>query len=227
MKIWLLEDDPAQAELLTTWLEEADHQVTHFDRGGNLVADLEQGGEQGDFDLLILDWELPDTTGIEVLNHVRTKIHWHVPTLFVTQREAESDIVHALANGADDYMVKQISKGEFLARINALGRRLANEELDFEIGPYIFKPQTQSVVLDGQVCDITAKDFELAWYMFRHAGRLLSREQLLRDVWGVSGLNTRTVDVHVSRIRKSLSISPERGFRIKTIYQHGYRLEEI
>ena len=64
-------------------------------------------------------------------------------------------------------------------------------------------------------------------YLFQHLGRLLSRDQLLRDVWGVSGLNTRTVDVHVSRIRKRMAISPDNGYRIKTIYQHGYRLEQI
>ena len=223
MQIWLLEDDPAQAALVTGWLEEAGHTVQHFATGKTLLDELEQGR----FDLIILDWELPDASGIEVLNVIRTRLSWHVPILFVTQRDSENDIVNALANGADDYMVKQISQPEFVARVQALGRRLANEELDFEVGPYRFKPQSQTVELDGTACDLTAKDFELAWYLFRHIGRLLSREQLLRDVWGVSGLNTRTVDVHMSRIRKGLSITPERGYRIKTIYQHGYRLEEV
>lgn len=223
MNIWLLEDDPAQAELLCGWLTDAQHNVTHFANGADITASL----EQGDYDLLILDWELPDTTGVEVLAQVRAKISWHVPVLFVTQRDAEADIVNALSNGADDYIVKQISQGEFMARVQALGRRLANEELDFSVGPYTFRPQSQEVLLDDNVCELTAKDFDLAWYLFRHMGRLLSRDQLLKDVWGVSGLNTRTVDVHVSRIRKSLSITPERGYRIKTIYQHGYRLEEV
>ncbi len=223
MNIWLLEDDPAQAELLSHWLVEAGHVVTHYGTGAAIKDELGRGG----FDLLILDWELPDTSGIEVLAEVRANVSWHVPVLFVTQRDAEADIVGALSNGADDYMVKQISQPEFIARVHALGRRLANEELDFAIGPYTFKPQSQEVLLDGERCDLTAKDFELAWYLFRHIGRLLSREQLLKDVWGVSGLNTRTVDVHVSRIRKRLAISPERGYRIKTIYQHGYRLEEV
>ena len=223
MNIWLLEDDPAQANMLTGWLENAGHEVTHFDRGKSIVCRIGKGG----FDLIILDWELPDTTGIEVLASIRSRVSWHVPVLFVTQREAETDIVSALANGADDYMVKQISEPEFLARVDALGRRLASEELDFEIGPYLFKPQSQTASLNGEPCELTAKDFDLAWYMFRHIGRLLSREQLLRDVWGVSGLNTRTVDVHVSRIRKRMSIAPENGYRIKTIYQHGYRLEEL
>ena len=225
MDIWLLEDDPAQAQMLIGWLQDAGHSITHFPRGTEIIEAL--AASPGHFDLIILDWELPDTTGMAVLSEIRSKVSWHVPVLFVTQREAETDIVSALASGADDYMVKQISQAEFIARVDALGRRLANQELDFDIGPYNFKPQSQTVLLNGQPCDLTAKDFDLAWYMFRHQGRLLSREQLLRDVWGVSGLNTRTVDVHVSRIRKRLNIVPEQGFRIKTIYQHGYRLEQL
>lgn len=223
MKIWLLEDDPAQAKLVQDWLREGQHEVTHFERGEALLEAL----PSGEFELFILDWELPDLSGLDVLSRIREQVSWHVPVLFATQREAETDIVTALDNGADDYMIKQISKPEFLARVTALGRRLANEELEFNIGDYRFLPQSQQVLLDGQPCELTAKDFELAWYMFRHVGRLLSRDQLLKDVWGVTGLNTRTVDVHVSRVRKRLQITPERGYRIRTIYQHGYRLEEV
>ena len=207
MKIWLLEDDPAQAQLLLDWLRSASHEVRHFNRAEDIKHALEEGG----FDLLILDWELPDSTGIDVLGAVRGTVSWHVPVLFVTQRETETDIVTALANGADDYMVKQISKAEFLARVEALGRRLANEELEFDVGPYRFMPQSQSIELDGEPCELTAKDFELAWYLFRHIGRLLSREQLLKDVWGVEGLNTRTVDVHVSRVSKTSENQPRAG----------------
>ena len=223
MLIWLLEDDPAQADLLSGWLTEAGHEIQHFDRG-ELILDALPDGK---FDLIILDWELPDTIGTEVLQVIRKTIPWHVPVLFVTQREAESDIVSALSLGADDYMIKQISQAEFLARVTALGRRLASEEQTVEIGPYVFQPTSKSVLLKGESCELTAKDFDLAWYLFRHFDRLLSRDQLLKDVWGVSGLNTRTVDVHVSRVRKRLQITPEQGYRIKTIYQHGYRLEEL
>ena len=106
MLIWLLEDDPAQAELLTGWLSGAGHEVQHFDRGELILEAL----PDGKFDLIILDWELPDTVGTEVLQVIRKSIAWHVPILFVTQREAESDIVTALSLGADDYMVKQISQ---------------------------------------------------------------------------------------------------------------------
>lgn len=223
MNIWLLEDDLAQAQLLIDWLSEAGHAVTHFERGQAIIDALPDDS----FNLIILDWELPDVNGPEVLAAIRQSVSWHVPVLFATQRESESDIVAALAQGADDYMVKQVSRAELLARVTALGRRLASEELEFTVGPYRFLPQSQSIEMNGEACDLTAKDFELAWYMFRHIGRLLSREQLLKDVWGVSGLNTRTVDVHISRVRKRLQVNPENGYRIRTIYQHGYRLEEV
>ena len=223
MHISLLEDDAAQAAMVTRWLVNAGHEVKHFDTGGQFVESL----TDGQVDLLILDWELPDISGVEVLQKAREKIHWHVPILFVTQRDAEADIVRALGLGADDYMVKNISEGEFLARVSSLGRRLATEELEFSIGPYKFFTATQRVTVNGEEVKLTAKDFELAHYMFRNVGRLLSREQLLHDVWNVTGVNTRTVDVHMSRVRKQLQVSPESGFRIKTIYQYGYRLEKV
>lgn len=223
MRVTLLEDDPAQAAMLIGWLTDAGHEVSHYDCGETLQPALADGR----FDLLILDWELPDTTGVDVLKQVRAEVNWHVPVLFVTARDSETDIVEALKAGADDYMVKQISEPEFTARVSALSRRLGAEEIDYEIGPYRFVPQTKEAFVNGEPANLTAKDFDLAWYLFRNVGALLSREQLQRDVWKVSGLNTRTVDVHISRIRKSLQIRPESGYRIKTIYQHGYRLEEV
>ena len=223
MRISLLEDDAAQAAMVTNWLVNAGHEVKHFDTGEQFVDSLNDDR----VDLMILDWELPDITGVEVLQQAREQIHWHVPILFVTQRDAEADIVRALGLGADDYMVKNISEGEFLARVSALGRRLATEELEFSAGPYIFFPATQRVTVNKEDVKLTAKDFDLAHYLFKNVGRLLSREQLLHDVWNVTGVNTRTVDVHMSRVRKQLRISPESGFRIKTIYQYGYRLEQV
>jgi len=223
MNVILLEDDPAQADLLKSWLAESGHQCEHAGTGEEFIARL----DRSDFDLLVLDWELPDTTGIEVLKIIRSTINWHVPILFVTQRDAEDDIVQALSCGADDYMVKRASKAEFLARINALSRRLGSAELEAEFGQYKFNLENKTVTMGEEDVRLTAREFEVAHYLFQRAGRLVSREQLLRDVWRVTGVNTRTVDVHVSRVRKRLAISPENGFRIKTVYQHGYRLEQV
>ncbi len=222
MEVLLLEDDPVQAGVVTGWLQEAEHSVQAYQTAQDFLDAV--GGS--DFELLILDWELPESSGIEVLEEVRSRVNWHVPVLFVTQRDAEADIVRALEAGADDYMTKQASKAQFLARVNALGRRLVNEELEFEVGPYRFAPQDRSATLNGEPVKLTAKEFDLSLYMFRNLGRLLARDQILKDIWGVSGLNTRTVDMHVSRIKKRLQITPENGYRIKTIYQHGYRLEK-
>lgn len=223
MQVSLLEDDPAQAQMLKGWLEGAGHDVVHFDRGARLVESLERGR----YDLMILDWEVPDVSGLDVLQDVRSQVRWHVPVLFVTQRDAEADIVRALEAGADDYMVKSISRAEFLARVAALGRRLGSEPLELVAGPYCFRLETGEATLDGQPVTLTARDFQLACYLFRHIGKLLSREQLLKDIWHVQGVSTRTVDVHVSRVRKRLKIGPATGFLIKTIYQHGYRLESL
>jgi len=221
MDILFLEDDAAQAEMAVQWLGESGHKVSHYATAETFLEVLEKAS----FDLIILDWELPDGSGLQVLEEIRARINWHVPILFLTQRDAESDIVQALNSGADDYMVKRASKPEFIARVTALGRRLANETLDFEMGRYRFVPLSRTAFVDGEEVKLTAKEFDLALYMFRNLDRLLAREQILRDIWGVSGLNTRTVDMHISRIKKRLSILPENGYRMKTVYQHGYRLE--
>jgi len=101
--------------------------------------------DRADYDLLVLDWELPDTTGVEILRIIRSTVNWHVPVLFVTQRDAEDDIVEALSSGADDYMVKRASKAEFLARISALSRRLGSAELEAEFGQYLFNLENKTV----------------------------------------------------------------------------------
>ena len=224
MDILLLEDDPAQADMICGWLREAGHQVRHHDSGNALLATARR---ENDYEMIILDWEVPDKPGFEVLKELRSLLNWHVPILFVTQRDSEADIVAALTAGADDYMVKRASKAEFLARVLSLGRRLGGEEVELQEGPYRFLPQSRQVIFDGDEIKLTAKEFDLALYMFRNVGKLLAREQILKDIWQVSGINTRTVDMHVSRIKKNLKIGPENGYRVKTIYQHGYRLEGI
>ena len=156
---------------------------------------------------------------------------WRIPVLFLTQRDSESDIITALDAGADDYLVKPARPGELTARLNALGRRVSGEnegQEQIEIGPYVINLGKRSIVSSGEEVSLTDKDFDLAVFMFQNVGRLLSRDFLLERVWGISSnINTRTVDTHVSRLRRKLNIKPENGFRIKTIYQHGYRLEKV
>ncbi len=228
MKIALLEDDPDQALGLIDILRKDHHECLHFTSGHACLFSLLHES----YDLAILDWQVPDLSGIEVISALRRQLAWHLPVLFLTQRDAEHDIIEALNAGADDYLTKPARSGELQARLLALTRRSRPHEGQPEhrivCGPFIIDPLARTISVSGENMTITEKDFELALFMFQNRGRLLSRELLLERVWGVSSdLNTRTVDTHVSRLRRRLGIKPENGFRIKTVYQHGYRLEQI
>ncbi len=227
MRIALLEDEQDQADLVSTWLKAAGHSCHVYTLGKDLVREA----QRETFDLFLLDWGVPGMSGAEVLVWIRANIADPVPVLFVTARQREEDIVHALSSGADDYMVKPLSKLELLARINALARRTRasppGEEV-LECGRLTVDCRNRQVKLDGGEVAMTQKDYELAVFLLRNVGRLLSRGHILEAVWGQSAeINTRTVDTHVSRIRGKLQLNPEHGWRLSAIYQHGYRLERI
>ena len=227
MKIALLEDEIDQAKNLSDLLVSAKHHCEYFHTGKAFIYAVLHNS----YDLLILDWQLPDTDGTEVLKTIRSQLNWRIPVIFLTSRDSETDIITALDAGADDYLVKPARTGELNARINALSRRIGNETEQQEslvIGPYEINLVKRTILVSGEAVSLTDKDFDLAVFMFQNIGRLLSRDFLLECVWGISiDINTRTVDTHVSRLRRKLNIRPENGFRIKTIYQHGYRLESI
>jgi DNA-binding response OmpR family regulator len=226
MKIALLEDNLQQAELVSMWLHEAGHTVMHKADGKSFLKAL----KTDIFDLAILDWELPDQTGIDVLRHLRIVQKQTLPVFFTTQRDAEEDIVNALTTGADDYLIKPLRKAELLARLEATRRRAGIECADaiLKIANIEVDTQKNEIRIDGEVIKSTQKEFGIALELFKNEGQVLSREYLLRQVWGVNAdINTRTVDMHVSRVRRSLKINPEIGYRITTIFQHGYRLEKV
>jgi two-component system response regulator RegX3 len=151
--------------------------------------------------------------------------------LFVTARDAEEDIVSVLRAGADDYLVKPVRKFEMLARIEAVVRRARPEERASEVlvaGDISLDTGRREVTRKGDSVELTQKDFDLAVFLFRNQGRLLSRGHIYESVWGAStDINTRTIDTHVSRIRTRLSLTPENGWRLAAVYQHGYRLEKL
>ena len=227
MRIALLEDDENQSDLYKTWIEDAGHACASFASGKAFIKHI--GRES--YDLILLDWGIPDITGAEVLVWIRSNIQTPVPVMFVTARDEEQDIVSALESGADDYLVKPVRKLELLARINALDRRakqdfLPKEKLEFN--PYVIDVKRRSISRDGIPIDLTIKEFDFTLFLFRHLGQLLSRGHILEHIWGRTiELNTRTVDTHASRIRSKLDLSQSSGFKLSSVYFYGYRLERV
>jgi DNA-binding response OmpR family regulator len=224
MRIACLEDDLVQANVLKEWLE-ADKHICHT------FATAQEFGKElrhESYDLLIMDWELPSSSGIEILGWLRKDLALDTPVFFITHRDSESDIVEALEKGADDYLVKPVSKEVTLARVKALVRRHVGHQDLFEIGDLKLYKEAKQVLLAGEPVEMTEKEFQLAWMLLTNVGRLLSRDHLLETIWGVGPeLITRTVDTHISRLRRKLGLTPENGWRLKAIYHQGYRLEQL
>jgi len=236
VRIGLLEDDASQIELFGLWAQENGDKLEAFTNGQSFRNALDQQR----FDLLVLDWHLPDTTGINELDWLRSNKSVDTPVIFITSRDSEQSVVEALDHGADDYMVKPVKKNIALARFKAVQRRHAVSNGDNEpalqasapcnerFDPYLFNVQEGHVAVDGAAVKMTHKEFELALHLFRNAGTLVSRAQLMEQVWGTrADLNTRTVDTHISRIRAKLKINPANGWQLSSIYQRGYRLFRV
>jgi two-component system, OmpR family, response regulator RegX3 len=226
VRIAILEDDPDQLALLRRWISDDGHDVHGWLSGREA---MKQAGRES-FDLFMLDWQVPDVSGAEVLKWLRANVSKTVPVLFVTVRDSEQDIVFALENGADDYMVKPVRRQELIARVRALLRRAypVEEQKQLSFPPFEIDIQRSEVRKNGAKIDLTPKEFELTVTLFRNMGRLLSRGHLQETVWGRSAdLATRTVDTHVSQVRKKLDLKPESGYRVVPVYNYGYRLERL
>jgi DNA-binding response OmpR family regulator len=233
VRIGLLEDDKSQIELFGLWTRENGDQLQSWTSGESFRKAM----DHENFDLLVLDWHLPDTTGIDELDWLRSHKSVDTPVIFITSRDSEASVVEALDHGADDYMVKPVKKNIAIARIRALQRRhnitdtaesSSKTDSTETFVPYQFNMQEGNVTLNGEVIKMTHKEFELAHYLFQHAGSLVSRATLMETIWETTAeLNTRTVDTHISRIRSKLKINPAHGWQLSSIYQRGYRLIQI
>ncbi len=225
MKVFILEDDLDQAELVKHWLEEAGHQCQHFINGRDFIEKIPF--EQPD--LLILDWNLPGISGLEILNWIRSSDYNDLPVIFATTRGQDEDLVNALDQGADDYLVKPIKEIELIARANALHRRhnqTAKTELIFD--PYTFNSKEDKVTFEDEEVKLTSKEFQLAYYFFNNPDRLIARDYLLETIWTKnSSISTRTVDTHISRLRKKLKLDGTTGWKLTSVYHKGYRLIKV
>ncbi len=225
MHIALLEDDPAQLGLFKIYLESGGHTVEGFETSKAFAEALRRSR----YDLLVIDWVLPDGRGDLVIQLVRKDMAWDVPIIVLTASDDEANVVVALRGGADDYIVKPPRPMALLARVEALLRRArVNAPAAVHLGAYDIDAQARSISVAGQSVELTQKEFDLAVHLFHNTGKLLSRVKLLEQVWGIhADVDTRTVDTHVSRIRRKLKLEPDNGFKLTPIYGFGYRLERV
>lgn len=226
MRIALLEDDPDQVNLVTLWLEDLEHTVSAHETG----TDFLRAVRRDSFDLYVVDWMLPDVSGVDVVRKLRDEMQDYTPVLIATAKDQERNVVQALEAGADDYLVKPVRQREMLARVNALVRRAGggrqlNDSVDAE--PYQLDIEHKKVALNGSDIALTTREFDLAAFFFRNAGRVVSRPHILETIWGIENkdVSTRTVDTHISRLRKKMQLTEDNGWKLSAIYQHGYRLE--
>lgn len=223
MRILVVEDDPDIAELIVRYLQKAEFGV---DRVANGRDALEAIGVRTP-DLVILDLMLPQMTGLEVCRRLRTDARTAaVPVIMLTARAEESDRIVGLDVGADDYVAKPFSPGELVARVRALLRRVNRSSstpgAPLQYGPISVDADRHVVSVVGREISLTAKEFLLLAYLIEHRGRVLSRDVLLADVWGYRYTGgTRTVDVHVRRLREKLPLLSE---ALVTVKQFGYKL---
>jgi DNA-binding response OmpR family regulator len=219
----VVEDDRDIAELVQRYLVRAGHVVTVVESGDAALDSVRVRNP----DLILLDLMLPGLDGLEVCRTLRRARATHdVPIIMITARTEEADRIAGLETGADDYVTKPFSPNELVARVGALLRRAERwaetGEMTLRHGSIELDRERHRVTDGGQDVKLTAKEFLLLEYFLQHRGRVLSRDLLLTDVWGYRYTGgTRTVDVHVRRLREKI---PALADAVETVKQFGYRL---
>lgn len=226
MRIAYLEDEIESAVRVSAWLREAGYDVECFSSGEHCARTV----ASEHFDACLFDWMVPDLPGTEVLARLQIKLRQAMPpVIFATGRDSEEDVVHVLSAGADDYIVKPFSRPILLARLQAVLRRRGSVQDNAPVqnfGRLSVDAARRQFVVDDKAVSLTERETDLALHLFQNPGRLLTRDHLIQVVWGMStNIDTRTVDVHVSTLRRKLGLVPEFGWRLVSIYGLGYRLE--
>ena len=227
-RILVVEDDPDIAQLVAHYLEKSGFAVDRLANGRDALVSIAAHAP----DVLVLDLMLPQVDGLEICRVVRgNEATAGIPIIMLTARAEESDRIVGLEIGADDYLAKPFSPNELVARVRALVRRAqragpagAVTGKPTTYGSIAVDPERHTITDAGETVTLTAKEFMLLEYFLQHRGRVLSRDVLLTDVWGYRYTGgTRTVDVHVRRLREKL---PLLATALTTVKQFGYKLLE-
>jgi two-component system phosphate regulon response regulator PhoB len=224
-RILIVEDEDALALLLRYNLEAAGYQVETVARGDEAEVRLQEGNP----DLVILDWMLPGISGIELCRQLRTRPQTRqLPVIMLTARGEERERVRGLSMGADDYVVKPFSVPELMARVTALLRRASPERVAdvLAFGDIAMDREKKRVSRGGRSVDLGPTEYRLLEFLLERPGRVFTREQLLDGVWGSDiYIDERTIDVHVGRLRKALNLG-HGSDPIRTVRGAGYALDD-
>ena len=223
-KILVVEDEASFSEALAYLLGKEGFEVIVADTGPGAIEQFDRHGA----DLVLLDLMLPGLSGTEVCRQLRTRSN--VPIIMLTAKDAEVDKVVGLELGADDYVTKPYSSRELIARVRAVLRRQGEEDLlkdgILEAGPVRMDVERHKVSVNSEDVAFPLKEFELLEFLVRNSGRVLTRSQLIDRVWGSDYFgDTKTLDVHVKRLRAKIEIDPANPVFIQTVRGLGYKFE--
>jgi len=223
-RILVVDDEPSIVELIRVNLEDADYEV-EVAMSGDEALDL--FGKEA-FDLVVLDLMLPGLDGFEVCRRIRKESS--IPIIMLTAKAGEIDRVLGLELGADDYITKPFSPRELVARVKAVLRRIPDQvvtERTVQYGRLLLNLERRTAEVDGERIQLTPREFDLLHLLARHPGRIFEREELLQNLWDYAYTGgTRTVDVHIRRLRQKFDRHPEYAEAIETVHGIGYRMKE-
>lgn len=244
MHIAILDDDPIALKQIYILLSEHSESIkkelnissedSWYINSYSNSKDFLYGMKRSHYDLVILDWELPESSGLELLKWLQEYFDTPPATIMVTNRNAESDTVNALRAGADDFISKPFRSQELLARVMSILRRQRRQSLKdttltpFHYGSLQVDPRQRRIYVDDQQIKLTYQEYRLAMLLLQNIDRPVARGRLYESIWGQEeNPLSRTLDVHVYRVKKKLSLTVDKGWKLSSIYGYGYRLQRL
>ena len=220
--IWCVDDDSTIREIEVYTLEQTGFKARGFADGISMLEALKTEVPE----LIILDIMMPEMDGLKVISKIRSEAAYKdIPVIMATAKGTEMDKIGGLNSGADDYLVKPFGVMEMVARVKAVLRRTAKEDVssDITVGKITLKENEHKVIADGEKVELTHKEFEMLKLFMQNPNMVFSRDKLMSEIWGMDYIGeTRTVDMHIKTLRHKLGNT---GGQIKTVIGVGYRLE--